>query len=122
MRNKKLAKISGLSLIIFITYVILSTGSFIIIESNSMYPSISRGDIIFVLKEKQYNIGDIITFTYNNQTYTHRIILTEGKKYKTKGDASMNLDFWKIENKNIFGKLIFKIPFVGNINLWLNGK
>jgi len=99
-----------------------NSGFFTIVESDSMSPALARGDIAYAAAETEYNIGDIIIFSYDNETYIHRIIFAKDGKYETKGDASLNLDHWKIEKENIAGRMKFKIPLIGNIFLWIKGR
>ena len=64
------------------------------VASNSMVPTFQKGDYIVIKKQKEYNIGDIITYEINenNRKYlvTHRIINKEKNEYKMKGDANKN--------------------------------
>ena len=49
-----------------------------VVETGSMEPSISAGDLIFIQEKEQYFVGDIITFfdSSHNEYVTHRIIFT----------------------------------------------
>ena len=102
---------------LFSTYVIVS---------QSMVPTINVGDAIFVKRNDSdnYDIGEIITFTSDSNTYqgvpiTHRIInkskIAKGKSiYATKGDNNDRQDPFTVETSNICGKVLFTIPnFVG---------
>lgn len=87
------------------------------IASNSMVPTFQKGDYIIIKKQKEYNIGDIITYEIkeNNKKYlvTHRIINKERNEYKMKGDANNKEDLEKITQNEIIGKTkyIIKSPF-----------
>lgn len=109
--------------LIFLLIAILKlNGFFITVESNSMQPALSKGDMAYISYENEYFVGDVIVFSYENQTYIHRIALNENGYYRTKGDNSLNLDRWSIEKKDIFGKMVFKLPYIGRIPLKLAGK
>lgn len=92
--------------------------------SQSMQPSLSKGDLIVVQKQNTYNNGDIVTF-YNPESYkktdtvTHRIVTVYREKgnkfYKTKGDANNIADSWKISDTLIHGALLFKISYLGSL-------
>lgn len=81
------------------------------VSSNSMMPTFKKGDFIIVKKQKEYNIGDIITFEIKeeNNTYyvTHRIIQKNGNEYITKGDDNNKRDDNVIFENAIKGKVIF---------------
>ena len=99
-----------------------------IITSNSMEPEINNGDVVIVrqCKEEDLNINDIITFDKDGRINTHRItniINEEGKvKYITKGDNNSIEDQEKIEFSNIKGKMTIKIPYLGNVIMFLQNQ
>ncbi|NOR85722.1 signal peptidase I [archaeon] len=116
--------ITGLFVINNITENYLNTDKFLVtVLSESMKPTLYRGDIVIIKNEINYNEKDIIVFNTNNNIYIHRIIATKEQKiYRTAGDKTKIPDQWTIKNENILGKVIFKIPKLGHINLWLAGK
>lgn len=81
------------------------------VSSNSMLPKLKKGDFIIIKKQKEYNIGDIITYSIsegNNVYYvTHRIIKKYENEYVTKGDANNKEDNYKVYENVIKGKVIF---------------
>lgn len=90
------------------------------IVSESMQPTINVNDIVIVKDSNDYHIEDIITFTIDNETITHRIINAETDEngeyvYTTKGDNNDVADVNKIKINQIEGKYIFKIPKIGKI-------
>ena len=133
--KKKVTKIIDIFLVILIYNVILVMFSCInkiepfsifgysayIVTTNSMYPSICSGDIVIVKKveEEKIKVGDIITFTKDNQVNTHRvtnIVEEEGEKfYTTKGDNNNVEDIERVKFTEINGKEIITIPYLGNI-------
>ena len=108
----------------FATENYLKNDKFLVtVLSESMEPTLYRGDIVIIKNENNYNVKDIIVFNTNNNIYVHRIIATkEQKAYRTAGDKTGIVDSWMIKNEDILGKVIFKIPKIGYINLWLAGK
>lgn len=96
-----------------------------IITSDSMKPEIKNGDVILVRKieEKDLRENDVITFMEEGQNITHRIVEIseiDGKKeFKTKGDNNEIQDNKMVLYENIKGKVIMKIPLLGNIVLWM---
>lgn len=128
----------------FITYYIISTDflnnqntsnkspiGLYTITSTSMKPNLVVNDVVISIKSdvKDLNKGDIITFYSNNKDLkgniiTHRI--TNIKKtnndfiFKTKGDNNDTLDPGVIKENNIFGKVMFRIPYLGKLPTFLN--
>jgi signal peptidase len=115
-----------IALMIILSYTLvvflLGTKHFLItIESNSMEPTFYRGDVVIVKKENNYQQGDIIAFLVDSEIYVHRIVAA-GEQYRTKGDRNVAPDLFLVERQNILGKVVFIVPKLGYINLWLAGK
>ncbi len=101
-------------------------GAYIII-SPSMDPTIKVEDAIIILREEptDLKVGDIITFLssdprYSGLTITHRIVGIEKSEngdlfFRTKGDNNNAEDSALVSSKNIFGRVILKIPKIGYI-------
>jgi len=88
--------------------------------SGSMEPAIKTGSIVVTKPVDQYKINDIITFINpqkKNESITHRIVdmkVVEGNiLYKTQGDANNASDSRKVQQKEIIGKVLFDIPYLG---------
>lgn len=88
--------------------------------SGSMEPTIKTGSIVIIKPQDNYKKGDIITFQDLNKpktTITHR--LQEIKKgetetvFITKGDANKAPDVNHITKKQILGKTLFSVPYIG---------
>lgn len=88
-------------------------------NTSSMLPIIKPGSVIFSQKTNSYKIGDIITFVSEPISTTHRIykiINRDGSDfYITKGDRNDALDNYLIPQKNIIGKVIYIVPYLGNL-------
>ncbi|MBR1802457.1 MAG: signal peptidase I [Clostridia bacterium] len=99
-----------------------------VIISGSMKPELDIGDIVIVKSAKieKLQVGDIISYRQGQSVITHRIteIILEGEQvqYKTKGDNNNTEDSGTIGFELIEGKVIKKVPFIGNIALMLQGK
>jgi signal peptidase len=96
------------------------------IQTNSMKPTMSKGDLIIVknVDPSTLVVGDIISFydtiDGENIIKTHRIIdiFDDGKAriYTTKGDANDTDDNFGLTEVDIVGKYIdIKIPLVGGL-------
>lgn len=96
-----------------------------IVLSGSMEPEIPTGSVVFVKKENYYITGDIVTFSpkgNKTEVVTHRIVNVErdsvyngNTKFQTKGDANKTPDNWEINEKNVSGRVIFSLPYLGYI-------
>lgn len=65
-----------------------------VVLSDSMYPTFTKRDVVVVLKQDEYKVGDIIEYRKGDILVTHRIveINEETNKYITKGDNSQSKD------------------------------
>lgn len=120
---KKVLKIIIFSLVIilvFISFYLLFENKemivdnfnfrFLVIKSGSMYPELNINDIVIVKKCKNYEIGDIITYDYQNKYFiTHRIIEKSENGFITKGDNNNSEDLENIKIQNVKGKVILII-------------
>ena len=93
--------------------------------TGSMSPTINPGSLIIV-KDYQGNkaeIGDIVTFEgeKTNSIVTHRIVeeKNNGESYVTQGDANDTVDSFPVTSEMIVGKVIFTIPVLGTIMLFI---
>lgn len=94
------------------------------VYSGSMEPTLKRGSMVFIKKEKKYSKGDIITFRSKPEdieTTTHRIVVIreaskgETTSYITKGDFNKTPDIKKVLKPLVLGKVIISIPWLGYI-------
>ena len=126
VNTKKIKDISywillGLLLIILIFILaprlpIKDNYSLRMVTSGSMRPTIKTGSIIVVRPASVYKIRDIITFQTGKgekDVVTHRIIQEEGDQFVTQGDANNVADMKLVSEKQILGKMLFTVPYVG---------
>ncbi|MGN0734055.1 MAG: signal peptidase I [Emergencia sp.] len=102
-----------------------------VVESDSMAPTFSKGDLIVIKKcdTASLNEGDIITFhTIINNEYalnTHRIEsiaeMNGARSYVTKGDNNDIADTHVIADGDIVGKYVTKVPGLGRVMNFLSG-
>ncbi len=85
-----------------------------VVLSGSMEPEFSKGDLIIVRETDIFLEKDIVVYQDGESLVVHRIIEVEGETVTTKGDANDTADA-PISASAIKGKVIFHIPFVGNI-------
>lgn len=97
-----------------------------VVYSGSMEPVYHVGSLIYVkpVDHKELKVGDPITYMLNQDTVvTHRIIEVlhdeqepDTTRYFTKGDANDVADGSSVHYKNIIGKPVFSIPYLGYVS------
>lgn len=86
-----------------------------------MEPTLNVDDVVIVkaCKLEELLEGDIITFTHEGRTISHRILYIledDGQlKFQTKGDHNEIPDNYVIDGSQIYGKMLFKINGLGGI-------
>ena len=92
----------------------------LIVKSNSMYPTLQKGDFILIKRNNDYKNGDIITYDYeSNYLVTHRIIEKNNIFFITKGDNNNSEDDKFIQLDNIKGKVILILNRKNQISIFL---
>lgn len=91
--------------------------------SGSMEPTYCTGSVIYVQRTdyQSLRVGDPITFIISEDTVaTHRIVevIPDDEelgtiRFKTKGDANETVDGNLVHHKNVLGKPVFTIPYLG---------
>jgi len=95
--------------------------------SGSMAPAIKMGSVVMVKPvpstgsgQAEYKIGDVITFGPMGRAKaptTHRIydikITGNGPVYITKGDANNAPDTREVSQREVMGKVLFSVPYLG---------
>lgn len=113
----------GIITILLLMSVLPITGNFKIkvVLSGSMEPTIKTGSVVIVKPANDYKIGDIISFqtAIDKSLITHRIydvkIVGSEPRYITKGDANNAPDQREILQREIIGKLLLSIPYLGYV-------
>lgn len=100
-----------------------------VVLSGSMEPVYHVGSLIYVkeVDYKELQVGDPITYLISDDTVvTHRIIEvlvdeedTETIRYFTKGDANEMPDGTSVHYRNIIGKPVFAIPYLGYVSHYI---
>jgi len=89
--------------------------------SESMIPTLQRGDMIIVYGDRDVSVGDIIVFDVSNRKYPiiHRIYNITEDEIITKGDHNQYTDNWSppITKDNLYGKAVLKIPLLGWVKI-----
>lgn len=93
-----------------------------------MQPVLNIDDVILVKKcdIRELNKDDIITFTKEKRTISHRIVkIIEKEKdriFVTQGDNNEVTDDGYVTESQIYGKVIFNIPKIGKIVEYIQNK
>jgi len=116
-----LAFIGAIALLLIVS-VFPITGNYklMIVQSGSMAPAIKMGSVVVVKPADDYKIGDVITFGPHSRTKaptSHRIYdikVVDGQPvYITKGDANNAPDAREIQKRDVLGKVLFSVPYIG---------
>lgn len=75
------------------------------VSTGSMKDTLNIYDVILVKITKEVKQNDIITYKYEDEIITHRIVEIDEEKIITKGDAN-NTEDKVIKKDNIIGKVI----------------
>lgn len=98
------------------TKIVPNLQSFVVL-TGSMNPTLPVGSVVYVQRTNTLSAGDIISFTNNGQTITHRVkdvvSTKEGLAYQTKGDANNTPDQSLVASANVKGKVIMSLPYLG---------
>ena len=98
------------------------TGNFKVmtVVSGSMEPKIKMGSVVVAKPASDYKIGDVIIFgpwSKIKAPTSHRIhdikVVGGQPVYITKGDANNAPDAREIQKKDIIGKVLFSVPYIG---------
>ena len=127
--------ISGVLVLIVVLLAIALVGVRLIglkpfvVLSGSMRPTYEVGSLIYVksVDYKDLKVGDPITYMISKDTVaTHRIIevLVDEEdpnvlRYFTQGDANEQPDGTSVHYKNIIGKPVFTIPYLGYVSHYI---
>ncbi len=91
------------------------------VESDSMSPNLSKGDLVFWKQKANYQNGGIILFKNpldEKDFVAHRIesaVYDNKIYYETKGDANADRDPWQVREDRVLGEVFFNIPYFGGL-------
>jgi signal peptidase len=100
---------------------------FLTVQSGSMEPDISVGDVVVSIRTNTSDIkvGDVITYRYSGDSdpdrcFTHRVekiidLEIGGHVFQTKGDANEDVDKRLVRPDEVIGKVSFVIPYLGYV-------
>ena len=97
------------------------------VATGSMTPRLKVGDLVVTsIFTDSVEVGDIIQFRRDDVTVIHRVVeLTRVNGevvYVTRGDANKSNDGGYVRMQDVEGKVLFSIPYLGWITLWLHAE
>ena len=108
--------------LLLIVSILPITGNYKVMTviSGSMAPAIKMGSVVIVKPAADYKIGDVITFGPYSKTKaptSHRIYdikVVDGQPvYITKGDVNNAPDARELQKRDVLGKVLFSVPYIG---------
>lgn len=103
-----------------------------VVTSNSMQPTLRVGDVLLAKSQEHYNLEDIISFNSDNAVVTHRIVKIQSTveasmknfdyTFFTKGDSNEMIDMKPVSSREVIGKIIFILPYIGLVILGLQSR
>ncbi|ASJ02110.1 S26 family signal peptidase [Thermococcus profundus] len=120
------------SLLAFVLLIVVFHFAFgfqyVVILTDSMKPTINPGDLVVTrpVSPDELHVGDIILYrvTVGDSTYriTHRIVDVRTDEdgnlyYVTRGDNRKYADPWRVYPDQVVGRVVLRIPGVGNVLL-----
>lgn len=112
--------------VIFVGFNIFSGAQGYAVVTDSMAPSINRGDVVFVkpVEFETLNEGDVVTvrFADGGGYFTHKIVSIDyiAGAIRTKGDANQSEDPQPSMSEQIMGKVWYSVPLLGYASIALN--
>jgi signal peptidase I len=91
-----------------------------ITHGTSMQPTFHTGDLAVLRKSSRYDVGDVAAYRSPSlhTTVMHRIKTKTAKGYTFKGDNNDFVDPDTVTDKELLGKLVFRVPGVGKLLTW----
>lgn len=83
------------------------------IQTPSMGETAPVGSLVVTQPRPHYDVGDIVTFTVDDRTVTHRIVGASGDSFTTRGDLNGSADGWSLSPDAIVGRAVLIAPGIG---------
>lgn len=124
--------ITTVMIVIFVLLAVLLAGVRLIglkpfcVLGGSMEPTFHVGSLIYVksVDPEDVSVGDPITFVLNEDLVvaTHKVVRidAENECFYTKGEANETEDGDPVHFKNLIGKPVFSIPYLGYVSAYIS--
>jgi len=84
----------------------------------------NKGDVIVLVGEDNPMQGDVLVYKSSTHSYPiiHRVtyINDEGNTFQFKGDNNAGIDPADVNEEQLIGKALLKIPYIGWIKIWFS--
>ena len=88
--------------------------TYVIVDGNSMYPRLHKGDLVIVRKRSHYGVGQIVTYRHPQiGPVIHRIIAEQDGRFVMQGDHNTWTDSYNPRPQDVIGRYWFMIPGAG---------
>jgi signal peptidase I len=105
------------TLVVSAVVVIFLTTNHAYVSTPSMYPTIKPGSMVFIEKQRDYHVGEVVEFKANGLLWVHRIIrIAPNGTFTTKGDNPQSVpDVFRPQTtaKDVVGSVVLSVPFLG---------
>lgn len=112
--------------VLFVGFNIFSGARGYAVVTDSMAPTLNRGDVVFV-KQAEFETlkeGDIVTvcFADGSGFFTHKIVSIDhfAGAIRTKGDANESEDPQASMSEQIMGRMWYSVPYLGYFSIAVN--
>ena len=85
-----------------------------VVLSGSMEPNLHVNDMVLVVHQDSYAVGDIVVYQEGRSLVIHRVVSVSGDTLTTKGDANEIPDT-PVALSAVKGKAITQIPLLGGV-------
>jgi signal peptidase I len=125
--NIKLKLIIGIAFIPLAIYLWPSAlggdTQFLLVQGQSMMPTIEPGSFVILRVQESYEVGDIVGYTtpkqsvFQGRNVVHRIIEEGDRGFRIQGDNNPKPDPGFVTEDKIIGEVVFFTPFAGYLLL-----
>lgn len=109
----------GITFVIFWPAQLGGDTNFLIVQGNSMLPTILPGSFVVIKDAPPYQVGEIVAWVQregtSKKTIVHRIIGEDERGFIIQGDNNPKKDPGFPTEDDIIGRVIFATPYVGDI-------
>ena len=120
--NKRLKILAVIAIIPFVIYFWPATvggdTTIMIVQGNSMLPTILPGSLVVAKTAPEYNVDDIVAYEADysgaKRIVVHRIIEERPNGFVIQGDNNPKKDVGTPTEDDILGKVLFSTPYVGD--------
>lgn len=92
-----------------------------VVTTGSMEPNLPAGAVVIVHAQKDYQVGDVISFRQEGAVVTHRIVEEVEGGFRTAGDANNTPDSGWAALDAVLGRVVLCLPWLGKLILILRG-